>query len=355
MSQNRLLPLTFCLIVWAAYTAGSGAMACTADLPAPYESKAPDLEPPPGDPWYSPQPPQGRRGSRRAPGLVFKDQITPHWFAGNARFWYRNDLAAGAREFIAVDTAKGTRSTAFDHKRLAASLAKVIGKDVPADKLPFDLIALDDHAKEVRFKVDDTVWKCDLTTYECVKAPAADAPVDAPVSITPRSRFLQAGRQGSNERSPDGKWTAEIKDHNVYVRAEGAQEPVRLSTDGKEGLAYGRLSWSPDSKTLVAFRIEPGDHKNVYLIQSSPPGGGRANFRSHAYDLPGDRFDAYELYLFDVGDKKQIKPEVDRIDYDEPHLHWNKDGRHFSYQKIDRGHQRFRVIEVDAHTGERGT
>jgi len=91
-----------------------------------------------------------------------QDQITPHWFAGNARFWYRNDLAAGAREFVAVDTTKATRGPAFDHKRLAAALAKAIGKDVPADKLPFDLIALDDHAKAVRFKVGDTLWKCDL-------------------------------------------------------------------------------------------------------------------------------------------------------------------------------------------------
>jgi hypothetical protein len=31
------------------------------------------------------------------------------------------------------------------------------------------LIALDDHEKSVRFKVGDTVWKCDLITYECSK------------------------------------------------------------------------------------------------------------------------------------------------------------------------------------------
>ena len=128
-------------------------------------------------------------------------------------------------------------------------------------------------------------------------------------------------------------------------------EPVRLSTDGKEGLAYGRLSWSPDSKTLAAFRIEPGDHKEVYLIQSSPPGGGRAKFTARPYPLPGDKFTAYELNLFDIAAKKQTKPKVDRIDYDDPHLRWNKDGRHFTYEKVDRGHQRFRVVEVDAHTG----
>ena len=101
-------------------------------------------------------------------------------------------------------------------------------------------------------------------------------------------------------RSPDRKWTAFVRKHNVFVVPEGKAEEIRLSSDGKAGLSYGRLSWSPDSKTLVAFRIEPGDRKEVYLVQSSPPGGGRARLRSRPYPLPGDKFTAYELNLFDV-------------------------------------------------------
>ena len=73
---------------------------------------------------------------------------------------------------------------------------------------------------------------------------------------------------------------------------------------------------------------------------------------SRPYDLPGDKFTSYELNLFDIGGKKQIKPAVDRIDYDEPHLRWGKDGRRFTYEKVDRGHQRLRVVEVDAQTGQ---
>ena len=64
------------------------------------------------------------------------------------------------------------------------------------------------------------------------------------------------------------------------------------------------LSWSPDSKALVAFRIEPGDNKEVHLIESSPRGGGRAVLHSRPYPLPGDKFTAYELHLFDVASKK---------------------------------------------------
>ena len=60
------------------------------------------FEPPPGDPWY--QPPQAR-GPRESAGdaLVSKTRLTPHWFSENDRFWYRNDLAGGKREFVVVD------------------------------------------------------------------------------------------------------------------------------------------------------------------------------------------------------------------------------------------------------------
>ena len=105
------------------------------------------------------------------------------------------------------------------------------------------------------------------------------------------------------------------------------------------------------SKTLVAFRVEPGEAKEVYLVQSSPPGGGRARLQKRVYPLPGDKFTACELNLFDVAGGKQTKPSVDRFDFGSPRLRWNKDGHHFTYQKTDRGHQRFRLVEVDTHSG----
>jgi dipeptidyl aminopeptidase/acylaminoacyl peptidase len=93
----------------------------------------------------------------------------------------------------------------------------------------------------------------------------------------------------------------------------------------------------------------------VYLVESSPAGGGRARLRARPYDLPGDRLTAYELNLFDVANRKANRPAVDRIDLDTPLLRWNRDGQRFTYRKVDRGHQRFRLIEVHSHTGQART
>ena len=88
------------------------------------------------------------------------------------------------------------------------------------------------------------------------------------------------------------------------------------------------LSWSPDSKTLVAFRIEPGERKEVHLVESSPAGrrpGEAAQPRPYA----AARRQVHRLRAVACSTwptSKQIKPEVDRIDFGRPRLRWNKDG-----------------------------
>src|SRR5580765_5836124 len=64
--------------------------------------------------------PQQRRGGGQPDRGVYKARVTPHWFANDTRFWYRNDLRGGAKEFIVVDAKKGTREPAFNQAKLAA-------------------------------------------------------------------------------------------------------------------------------------------------------------------------------------------------------------------------------------------
>jgi dipeptidyl aminopeptidase/acylaminoacyl peptidase/uncharacterized protein (DUF885 family) len=334
--------------------------------------------------WVGPAradaPPQGRGRGRRPPAPVYKTQITPHWFDNDRRFWYRNDTRGGAREFVVVDAEKGRRAPAFDHEKLAAALSKAADAKYQADKLPFDSIEYLDGMKAVSFQVGKTTWKCDLTSYECTRserrgssppgqarrlaAPAQRRENDEaerlespwPDALAPQAEQQQPRRQQRRPdgpaRSPDGKWEAFVKDNNVCLRPRDSGKEVQLSQDGKAGLAYGMLSWSPDSKVLAAFRIESGERKEVHLIESSPRGGGRAKPSSRPYPLPGDKFPAYELNLFHVAERKALKPAVERIDFGVPRLRWARDGRHFTYEKTDRGHQRFRLIEVDPHTGK---
>jgi len=315
-----------------------------------------------------------QRPGPRAPGPtgVYKDKITPHWLPDNKSFWYRNDLRGGYRQFVLVDVEHGARQPAFDHERLASAIASVTGTEYHPGRLPFDSVAFVDGGKAIEFKINTTAWKCDLKSYKCTKPGVAAVDDDSPnEGAEPLERLEslwpdapepspQAGARGQRQgprgqpspRSPDEKWLALVKDDNVFIRSLQDGNEIQLSQDGKAGYGYSAVQWSPDSRTLVAFRVEPGDDKEVYLIESSPKGGGRAKLHARTYALPGDKFSSFEINLFEIAARKHVRPEVERIDSGFPRLRWRKDKHHFTYEKVDRGHQRFRLIEVDSHTGK---
>jgi len=383
---------------------------------------------------------RGGFGGGRMEGM-YKAQVTPNWFANNTKFWYRNDLSGGAKEFILVDTERGTRERAFDHE----AVAKQMGDGTDATKLPVEELKFSANGESVTLVGRSKSWQLNLKSGKLQEAtgekaetaseglpagtrprpstrtgPETEITFDNQLSreveifwldesgarqsygkVEPRTRRAQhtfgghvwlvmdergemrgvfeatdqpdvaviadeqarpnrerpqqrgqARRELSN-RSPDGKWTVSIKDQNVYVRGDGEEE-IQLSTDGKEGNGYRRAEWSPDSKSVIAWRVEPGERKEVYLVRSSPSGGGRATMESRPYPLPGDKFSKSEPNVFDVASRKQTKPEVDRFEHEwlTPRVQWSRDGSRFMYQQVDRGHQRFRVIEVDASSGK---
>ncbi len=110
-------------------------------------------------------------------------------------------------------------------------------------------------------------------------------------------------------------------------------------------------------------------HLPVYRLESSPMtqpanGGGLGGVgreilqTTDYYALAGDKFNTFELSVFNPATHTQVKPDIGRIDMSPgggdpqpPNPQWRADGFHFRFEKYDRGHQRYRLIEVDAHTG----
>ncbi|MGA2496600.1 MAG: DPP IV N-terminal domain-containing protein [Tepidisphaeraceae bacterium] len=316
-----------------------------------------------GQEVYKPSPTELREAYERASemrtignGRVFLASVEANWAADGAKFWYRNDLAEGKREFVLVDAAGGKRGPAFDHAKLAAALGKASGKKIDAERLPFDRISLIGGGQAVALETGGKKWKVALDTYECK---AYDGTIAGPESRPADRRRGRAddrravGPRDGDVASPDGKWIAFVKEFNLYLRPKSGGEAVKLSTAGVSGNAFGGIIWSPDSKTIVAHRIELGDRKEVYLIESSPRGGGPARLQSHVYPRPGDKFNVWEMWLFDAESHKATRADTDRIDFGEsPAVHWRDGGKRFTFERTDRGHQRFRIIEVDAATGK---
>ena len=287
---------------------------------------------------------------------IYKSKINPHWSEDNSHLWYRNDLPKGEREFIFVDLEKGERRPAFDHKKLAESLSSITKAKTDSSKLPIDRLNFDVKKGELYFQSIGRTYKCDLNNYNISEIDKSQFPGQSKRLERDKTNKEKEDQTNSfrpsREVSPDGKWRAFIRDHNIFIRAMGSEEEIQLSKDGKEGNSYQTPYWAINSKNLISFRVEPDQVGVVHLHESSPREGGRAKLHTRRYALPGDKFTSHELNWFDIEKKIHTKPEVGIIDFRGPRPRWTQDGRYFRYQKIDRGHQRFRVIEVDVFTGK---
>jgi len=285
---------------------------------------------------------------------VFKKTIQPNWFDENQKFWYRNNLKEG-KEFVLVDCREGTRGPAFDHQRLAEVLSTVLSKPYVGQNLPFDTIELLEGGKILQFYLEGRRWRFDLETYEC-QTPGGEAVADQKSEPEPPGRPWQRNRrprQNNSTLSPDRAWEAVTKEYNLYLKSTRDSREFRISHDGDPNHYYGWPSWSPDSKVLVAYQIQPGENKPVYRIESSPKDGGRALLHSNDYLLPGDRYDILEMNLFFTETKERIKVDDQPWDaFGVPRIRWAKDGKSFLFEHPYRSHQRLTVVRVDALTGQ---
>jgi len=183
---------------------------------------------------------------------------------------------------------------------------------------------------------------------------AAEAVIDEDV-IEKAALKDKPKRPRRRGRSPDGKWFAFVKDYNLYVRTIENDEEIALSSEGTEENAYSeRVYWSPDSRKLVSLRVQKGEDRKIYLIESSPKDQLQPKLHTLSYAKPGDRIDIRKPKLFDIEHNRQI-PVSDELfpnPWSVSDIRWAPDSSSFTFLYNQRGHQILRLISVDANTGE---
>ncbi|GAB4246943.1 MAG: S9 family peptidase [Acidobacteriota bacterium] len=277
----------------------------------------------------------------------------PSWIGETSRFWYRK-MVRGGSEFVLVDAAALTKRPAFDHEKLAAALSDALGRRIDPRNLPLRNLAFAEDGGSLEFEASGAIWKCDLSAYSLVKVrPAEDRRRD-PWSMWVRGPRPEAASEGA-KTSPDGRWEAFIRNYNVWVRSKEGHEEFPLTHDGNEGdyYTFRSLTWSPDSQKIAVNRLRRGFHRTIHYVESSPADQLQPKHREMEYAKPGDVLDVDQPVLLLVPERKQIQID-NRLfpnPYDLSDPVWWKDGRAFTFEYNQRGHQVFRVIEVDGTTG----
>lgn len=286
-------------------------------------------------------------------GLAINIAERANWIDKTPRFWYRKTVKGG-HEFIIVDAEKLSKGPAFDHQKLAEALNKETGEKFTAITLPLTMINFVDNEKAIEFEFRDARWRFDLSSYSLKKVGPARPPrgdgwqdVGGP---PPQAASTEV------KSSPDGKWEAFIRNYNVWIRLKDSEEELPLSWDGNEGNYYtfNSITWSPDSKKIAAYRLRPGLHRKIQYVNSSPADQLQPKYFSLGYTKPGDPLDLEQPVLFLVENRMQINVDNSLFPnpYDLSNIVWWKDSRAFTFEYNQRGHQVYRVIEVDAQSGK---
>ena len=290
--------------------------------------------------------------------LAFSLRVEPHWLGKSERFWYRNETPGGS-EFWLVDPQHHTRKPAFDRARLAAALSRVAGKDYAVNKLPFEAFEYLNHERALAFPMGGKQWTCDLKSYQCTQVALPFAEDELP--------------------SPDGRWVAFLRDHNLFVRSTASHEEIQLTTDGRADFDYGShaganlsyvsdqishekfppvVLWSHDSKRILTELLDQRQVGLQYLLQSVPPDGSvRPILWPFRLPLPGEAVPTVQIVIFDIATRSRVTVEGDPLLalYTTPlelnQIQWSDDDTRVYIVDLQRGLHSWILRGADPRTG----
>lgn len=291
--------------------------------------------------------------AERYEGLT-RDVVDPAaWIGDTPRFFYRKTVEGG-HVFVVGDTTGRTRP-AFDHARVAAALSKATGQAYAPTRLPFATFTFVNGERAIELRAAGQSWRCELEAESCTRSTPRFGPGAPPSRGRGPVRNLDIPASTEPVRSPDGTLEALVHNDNVAIRRVGETKLRVLSTDGSEGNFYELTpqAWSPDSTRLAVYRVKPGYQRTITYVVSSPEDQVQPRLMPLFYPKPGDVVDVEQPVLFQVESGRQfdVSNTLFPNAYDMSEPVWRADGRAFTFEYNQRGHQIYRVIEVDATTG----
>ena len=271
----------------------------------------------------------------------------------NRHFWYRTRTAHGS-EFILVNAATGERRPAFAQARLAAALSAAAGVHYAAGRLPFDTFELSHGGATVSFHIGARRWSCGMRRDRCRSVPAL-SPDDA--------------------RSPDGKWAAFIREHNLWVRNLATGADTQLTFNGAKDFGYATdnmgwehsaraiVSWSADSARIATYQLDERGVADMYLVRTEV---GHPELEAWPYAMPGDKVvPTIDRVVIDVAARKVVRlkmpPDQARTahcyaldcgpDGSLTDVQWSPNGRRLAFVSVSRDHKTAWLRVANAVTG----
>ena len=283
---------------------------------------------------------------------VYYSNVRPTWIEDTHDFWYVRHTPQGD-EYVLVNADKKTKKPLFDQKKFAETVNAAMGKNLDPAKLNLGYIRVSKDLSAITFIMDNHTWE--YGTKKSTLKDLGELPKREP---EPHWMVVSDEKDFPPVTSPDGKYIAFIRNHNVAVRNAATGEVRELSLDGALGNYYSSyIQWSPDSKYVLVNKLRPAEKHYVYYVESSPKDQLQPKLHKQEYAKPGEELNFHLPCIFNVETGAAVAAPEDQLkpQYEIHSLRWNKDSKAATFEFNERGHQHYRVLELNAETGEMRT
>jgi dipeptidyl aminopeptidase/acylaminoacyl peptidase len=360
------LSLWFSLLVWA------GALNGTANAGVADYSRAESL-------------------AKRTEGKVFRDAVAPHWLPDNRHFWYRVTTGPEAHEYVLVDAQTGEIRRADSAAKLGVTEGERVATSAQRSlaprrtthtggetairmsnvtTAPVDVFWVDTGGERQPYGHVRPGQTTEFHTYaghvwlvtDALGRPLGffeatpdvlEVQIDGqPAKIEPPAH---PGRHHFSE-SPDKNWSVKFTNENA-VLVSAAGEATLLTTNGTPENPYrGPAVWSPDSQSCVVLSVREVPRHVVTIVESSPRDQLQPKVQTFDYFKPGDALPQVQPVLIRVARRTaQIIPAAAFTNAFTPdgemEIRWSPRSDEFYFDDNQRGHQRYRILAVNATNG----
>jgi dipeptidyl aminopeptidase/acylaminoacyl peptidase len=269
--------------------------------------------------------------------------------------------SAGKRQILFLELATGRSRAIVDEARLAELLAGATGKEVDALALRLEDPDYSAEHGTLTFGVADKQWTLN----------SAGALVEA----------KKGAPDGEGAVSPDGRFEIVARDFNLFARERKSGREIALTTDGTREQPYGRsipqladilkagteepkmpvsVTWSPDSRRILSWRLDTRDVPKLSITQENPPGSFYPRSFQYVYPLAGAaKLPQATRFTVDVEAALKRKrativpmdiPSESILYPSPPDMGWS--GGKVRVQWTERGYRQLLVYEADPQTGK---
>lgn len=279
--------------------------------------------------------------------------MNPGWIADSHEFYYRLSVEGGFT-FFRDQVNQSNPSPAFDHQHIARALGDATGTDIDALNLPFEQFSFGAQATSIRFFHANQFWQCSLSVSENESGCSVLERSNQPKAFgVVRDRRVDA--HNPLRPSPNEVYYAQVSDYNLVVQ-NSAGDIIFQTDDGSADNFYDpeSIKWSPGGSALVVMKVTPGKARLITRILSAPTDQLEPKTIVQLYPKPGDAVDRDQPVLVQIDGRQShvIDNQLFSQPYQIDRVEWQHDSSSFTFRYTERGHQRVRLIDVNASSAE---